>query len=104
MGTGFDSDGLQVRQRPKRGQGRFMSKRSTPEDRLNWVRIREQSWVNSARIREQIGYQLKKHYQACMTEELPPRLLAALKKLDEEIPESSQSVGINFQIKKRFQG
>jgi hypothetical protein len=40
---------------------------------------------NRVIIREQIGHQLKKHYQACMTEELPPRLLALVKKLDEEI-------------------
>jgi len=37
--------------------------------------------------REQIGQKLKKLYQACATDELPPRLLAALKKLDEERPE-----------------
>jgi hypothetical protein len=54
----------------------FMTKTPTPEDRLN-----------AARIREQIGHQLKKHYQACMTEGLPPRLLELIKKLDEEIPE-----------------
>jgi hypothetical protein len=28
--------------------------------------------------------QLRAYYRACMTEELPPPLLAALKKLDEE--------------------
>jgi len=39
--------------------------------------------------KEQIGHQLKKHYQACMTDELPPRLRALLKKLDEEQPEQS---------------
>jgi len=39
--------------------------------------------------REQIGQKLKKLYQACATDELPPRLLAALKKLDEERPELS---------------
>jgi hypothetical protein len=33
--------------------------------------------------REQIGDKLKKYYQACMTEELPPRLLAALKRLED---------------------
>jgi hypothetical protein len=54
----------------------FMTKMPTPEDRLN-----------ADRIREQIGHRLKRHYQACMTDELPPRLLALLKKLDEEIPE-----------------
>ena len=34
-----------------------------------------------------IGQKLRAYYQACTTEELPPRLLAALKKLDEERPE-----------------
>ena len=55
----------------------FMTKTPTPEDRLN-----------AARIREQIGHQLKKLYQASMTEELPTRLLAALKKLGEELPQA----------------
>ena len=31
-----------------------------------------------------IGQQLRAYYRACMSEEVPPRLLAALKKLDEE--------------------
>jgi hypothetical protein len=34
--------------------------------------------------KERIGLQLKAHYQALATEELPPRLLALLKRLDEE--------------------
>jgi len=55
-----------------------MYKRVSPEDRLN-----------AARAREQIDLALRKNYQACMTDELPPRLLAALKKLDEERPELS---------------
>ena len=50
----------------------FKKKRS-PEDSLN-----------SAHTRERIGQLLRVHYQACMTEELPPRLLAVLKKLDGE--------------------
>jgi hypothetical protein len=36
------------------------------------------------RVREQIGQQLKAYYGSCISEELPPRLLAVLKKLDEE--------------------
>ena len=55
-----------------------MNKKPTAEDRLN-----------SARIRDHIGHLLKKHYQACTTDELPPLLLALLKKLDEERPELS---------------
>jgi hypothetical protein len=55
-----------------------MNKKATTEERLN-----------SARIRDHIGRLLQKHYQACTTDELPPRLLAVLKKLDEEQPELS---------------
>jgi hypothetical protein len=42
--------------------------------------------LDSRRIREQIGHLLKNYYQACTSQELPPRLLTALKKLDEEKP------------------
>ena len=42
---------------------------------------------NLARIRERIGHWLKDHYQTCTTDELPLRLLALLKKLDQELPE-----------------
>jgi hypothetical protein len=41
--------------------------------------------------RGQIGDQLKKYYQACTTEDLPPRLLALVKKLDEEQPEEKRN-------------
>jgi hypothetical protein len=37
------------------------------------------------RVRERIGQQLKAYYGSCISEELPPRLLAVLKKLDEEM-------------------
>ena len=77
LGTGIECAPLRG-QRPKRGQMRFMIKKPTAEERLN-----------AARIRDHIGHLLKKHYQACVTNELPPRLLAALKKLDEEQPELS---------------
>jgi hypothetical protein len=43
-----------------------------------------QNWSQTNKI---IGDKLRAYYQACRTEELPPRLLAALKKLDEEIAE-----------------
>jgi hypothetical protein len=36
------------------------------------------------RVRERIGQQLKTYYGSCISEELPPRLLAVLKKLGEE--------------------
>jgi hypothetical protein len=42
---------------------------------------------NAARIRDHIGHLLKKRYQACVTDELPPRMLALLKKLDQELLE-----------------
>ena len=71
LGTGIEAARL-----PQRGQMRFMIKKPTAEERLN-----------AARIRDHIGHLLKKHYQACVSDELPPRLLAALKKLDEEQPE-----------------
>jgi hypothetical protein len=41
------------------------------------------------RARDQIGQQLRHYYGSCIGEELPPRLLAVLKKLDEEM-ESKQ--------------
>ena len=53
-----------------------MSKKRTPDELLNW-----------SLTKERIGQQLKEHYQACTTEELPPRLLALIKKLDEELQE-----------------
>jgi hypothetical protein len=41
-------------------------------------------------IGPRIGQELKKYYQACATEESPPRLRKVLKKLmDEEKPELS---------------
>ena len=56
----------------------FKFKMRTTEDRLK-----------SSRIRERMDKLLKDHYRACASQELPPRLLAALKKLDEERPELS---------------
>jgi Anti-sigma factor NepR len=37
------------------------------------------------RVRKRIGQQLKHYYGSCIDEELPPRLLAVLKKLEEEM-------------------
>jgi hypothetical protein len=53
-----------------------MPKKRTPDELLAW-----------SLAKEQIGDQLKEHYEAYTTEELPPRLLALLKKLDHELPE-----------------
>jgi hypothetical protein len=40
--------------------------------------------------KDRIGQQLKAMYQMCMTEELPPRLLELMKKLDEETEPAEQ--------------
>jgi hypothetical protein len=53
-----------------------MPKKRTPDELLAW-----------SLAKERIGDQLKEHYEACTTEELPPRLLTLLKKLDQELPE-----------------
>jgi hypothetical protein len=45
----------------------------------------DDAWRDWSYTKERIGQQLKDHYQACTNEELPPRLLALIKKLDEEI-------------------
>jgi hypothetical protein len=58
---------------------RFMYKKPTRGDLLDL-----------AHIRERLGHLLKGHYQAC-NDELPPRLLAALKKLDKEQPETRET-------------
>jgi Anti-sigma factor NepR len=36
------------------------------------------------RVKGLIGQQLRDYYRSCISEELPPRLLAVLKKLEEE--------------------
>jgi hypothetical protein len=51
---------------------------------LSKVRLPGEHWSH---INERIGRELTKYYQACVTDELPPRLLALLKKLDQELPE-----------------
>jgi hypothetical protein len=48
-----------------------------------------EEWRDWSYTKERIGLQLKAHYQALATEEWPPRLLAVLKKLDEDRPELS---------------
>jgi hypothetical protein len=42
-------------------------------------------WNNWCLARERIADELKGYYQACTIRELPPQLLALLKKLDEEL-------------------
>jgi hypothetical protein len=42
------------------------------------------------RATELIGQQLRGYYHSCFSEELPPRLLAVLKKLDEETEQDSK--------------
>jgi hypothetical protein len=53
-----------------------MAKKRTADELQNW-----------SLTKERIGQELKKYYQACTTDELPPRLRALVKKLDEETPE-----------------
>jgi hypothetical protein len=57
-----------------------MSKR-TPNELLSWCHIKGQ-----------IGQQLKDHYRACTTEELPPRLRALIKELEEKPELSAEQV------------
>ena len=49
--------------------------------------------------KERIGLQLKAHYQALATEELPPRLLAVLKRFEEERPETGEHVQVIHETK-----
>jgi hypothetical protein len=49
-------------------------------------------WLNWCQTKERIGQQLRQYYRACMTEELPPRLLATVQKLDEEIEPLTEQV------------
>jgi hypothetical protein len=44
-------------------------------------------WSKTNKI---ISEKLRAYYQACTTKQLPPRLLAVLKKLDEEFPNLQQ--------------
>jgi hypothetical protein len=44
-------------------------------------------WRDWSYTKDRIGQQLKDHYQACTTEELPPRLRALVKKMEEELSE-----------------
>jgi hypothetical protein len=56
----------------RRSEGRQMSEKRHADRRLD------------RRTTELIGQQLKDYYRSCFSEELPPSLLAVLKKLDEE--------------------
>jgi hypothetical protein len=49
---------------------RIFSQSKTPGELQHW-----------SLAKEQIGYKLKRYYQAYTTEELPPQLLALIKKL-----------------------
>jgi hypothetical protein len=42
-------------------------------------------WNNWCLARNRIDEELKKHYRACTTGDLPPQLLTLSKKLDEEL-------------------
>jgi anti-sigma factor NepR-like protein len=45
---------------------------------------RSDEWLHRDQIRERIGQQLRDYYRAYATEEVPPRLLALIKKLAEK--------------------
>jgi hypothetical protein len=47
-----------------------------------------------AETNKPIDRQLRAYYRACTTEELPPRLLVTLKKLDEEVDPSAEQVEV----------
>jgi hypothetical protein len=55
------------------------SRKRTPEELRGW-----------SFTKMHMGQQLKKHYQACMTGELPPRLLALINSLDNESSKSDE--------------
>jgi hypothetical protein len=48
-------------------------------------------WSQTHKI---IGEQLRAYYRACTTEELSPRLLAVLKKLENEEPEQPEDAPV----------
>ena len=50
-----------------------------------------EEWRDWSYTKERIGLQLKAYYQALATEELPPRLIALLKKFEEETEPSRAS-------------
>jgi hypothetical protein len=54
----------------------------------------DEAWTDWSYIKDRIGQQLKAQYDACTNEELPPRLLALLKKLDEEVESSPEHVQV----------
>ena len=58
-----------------------MSNKRTPDEWFDWCHTKER-----------IGQQLRDHYQACTTEELPPRLVGLIKKLNEKPERSAEQV------------
>jgi predicted metal-dependent hydrolase len=49
--------------------------------------LRSGEWLHRDQTREQIGQKLWDYYRAYATEEVPPRLLALIKQLDNKEPE-----------------
>jgi hypothetical protein len=50
----------------------------------------DEAWRDWSSTKDHLGQQLKNYYQAYTTEELPPRLRAVLKKLDQELEPSGE--------------
>jgi hypothetical protein len=59
--------------------------RSNERARLSYCLSGE--WLDWYQTKERVGQQLRELYQSCMTKELPPRLQAVIKKLEEELPD-----------------
>jgi Anti-sigma factor NepR len=53
--------------------------------RLSSKRDRQSpEWLIWCQTKDQIGHKLREYYRACTAEELPPHLLALVKRLDEK--------------------
>jgi hypothetical protein len=82
---------------------RYAATARDPESRQQYIQLARDWWemarqgdrLRAKRLRTNtiIDQELRAYYQACRTEEPPPRLLVLLKKLDEETEPSAEQVG-----------
>jgi hypothetical protein len=82
---------------------RYAATARDPESRQQYIQLARDWWemarqgdrLRAKRLRTNtiIDQKLRAYYQAYTTEEVPPRLLAILKKLDEETEPSAEQVG-----------